>query len=310
MLLLIGLANAEVQTLADMGIDAVVGPVKKSGTWEIPYQFEGNCTPFFSVKLVSGQLVVIDNNEIVLKTKRPGRYRVLLNREGLLKITLSKLEGDERAEIDGGSFIACDRVPVIELNRISPDVWKVGGYTTVQITLRNAGTADAEGILILKNPYNAAPRDPLKKLRVPAGKTVEYNITMLTAKEDTKVLFPKLCFEYSDKYGQSIACTDSTTFRAEKNVPLACISRDGKIEAFNIGYLPTESMGKELLPRDSHLLESKGASQVQNCVIAVKIQKVPFKEIGDEPVYYALILTLLGIIGITVSEKRLKTSKA
>ena len=77
-----------------------------------------------------------------------------------------------------------------------------------------------------------------------------------------------------------------------------------------MGYVPTEINGQELLPRDSILLEREGVSGVENCAITLQIQKLPFKEIKDESVYYSMILTLLGLIGILVSEKRLKTSKA
>ena len=308
--LIVGLAHAEVQTLADIGISPVVGPVDQNKSWEIPYQFGERCTPFFSIHLISGSVTVIDNNKIVLKTKRPGTYRVLLSREGVMTLILARMEGETEARVADQSFIACDRVPVVEINRISPKVWKVGGYTAVSIVLKNRGTADAEGVLILQNPYNAAPIEPLRKISVPAGESVEYNITMLTAKEDTKVLFPKVCFEYADKYGPSIACTDSTTFRAEKNVPIACIVRNNKIELFNMGYVPIEINGTEVLPRDSVLLGHEGISKTENCAITVQIQKLPFEEIRDESAYYSLILTLIGLIGILVSEKRLKTSKA
>ncbi|MDN5358720.1 MAG: hypothetical protein PWP76_563 [Candidatus Diapherotrites archaeon] len=308
--LLLPAALAAVQTFREIGITPTVGPLEKNRSWEIPYEFQEGCTPFASITLLSGKLTVMDGNAVLLKTKRPGTYRVVLKRSGVVRITLERLEGEGEAKIDEKSFIACDRVPVIETNIISPDVWKVGGYTGVSVVLKNTGTADANGVLLLKNPWNAAPLEPPGKITVPAGGETTIQLTMLTTKENSKVLFPGQCFEYRDKYGRAEVCTDSTTFRAEKNVPVACIIYPDTIELFNTGYVETEIKDQILLPRDSiftGINETNGASM---CEIGVKIQKSPFVEETDLSVYYSLILTLLGIIGLLVSEKRLKTSKA
>jgi len=310
LLIVMGIAMAEVQTLENIGISPLVGPVEQNKSWVIPYAFEGNCTPFFSIKLISGMVRVYDGNRLILETKRPGTYRLILREEGLLRIILERLPGEGDARIDPTSFLACDRVPVVEVNRLVPGIWNVGGFTPVRIVLRNRGTAEAQGVIVLQNPYNAAPQDPLPPVTIPAGTEINVDVIMLTVREDSKVLFPKLCLQYADKYGTSEACTESTTFRAELNVPLACIERSGAVEVFNRGYLPTEVGGARLLPRDSQMLGLQAEKELQRCAIRLKIEKGVFEENEDRDVYISMILALLGLLGIVASEKRLKTRKA
>ncbi len=303
-------ARAAVQTLEDMGITPVVTVPEMEHNWTIPYEFKGNCTAFFNVKLVSGTLRVIEGNKTLLYVKKPGSYRVVLKKQGVITLSLRRQEGEARAEIDGRSFIACDRVPVVEIERRVPRVWSVGGFTKVEVILKNMGTAPAKGTLDFENPWNAAPIAPRRKITVPPGESVEYNITFVTAKENPKVLFPGMCFEYRDRYGPNRACIDSTTFRSEKNVPLACTDYGKDIEVFNKGYLPAEVNGEKLMPRDHQTYGKRPEISDGYCATTAKIEKMPFKENRDTSVYISLIWTLLGILGVLTSEKRLKTSKA
>lgn len=308
-ILIVGTAAADVQTLDEMGIDARVGKFDDARTWEIPYEFGEDCTAFFTAILKAGELRVFDGNELVLHAKKPGKYRVLLRGRGLMRIALRRVPGEGEASLDGGSFIACDRVPVVTLEVNVPETWSVGGYTPVTVRLVNRGTADAEGFLVLESPWNAAPLRPPGKIRVPAGGEKEITITMLTLKENNKVLFPRQCFEYRDKYGRVESCADSSVFAARKAVPVGCIDRENGTELFNMGYLDLE-LGPEVIPpRKSAYVGLREGPGEEICAIKVQIQKMPFTENPDVSLALAAILATAGIIGILASEKKLKSSR-
>lgn len=299
-------ALARVQTLEDMGVNARVGVIHDRKEWEIPYEFEGDCTPFFDVALEAGRLQLFDGNEMLLDAKRKGKYRVVLQKGGMLRIVLERKEGEREARLSKESYIACDKVPVVSIDVDVPKVWAVGGYTTVRIVLKNEGTADANGVLIMRSPWNAAPLSLPESVYVPARGQKIIEIAMITIEENNKVLFPRQCF----KYGEHMSCVDTTTFSAEKNLPVECIVEGDKIELFNVGYADIEVGPEVVSPRDSVVLGKNEKQSLERCVIKAEIQKLPFEKDEDISTVFAVILSAAGVVGILASEKRLKTNKA
>ena len=309
LILLLSTTMAAVQTLNDIGIDPRVNIFETAKSWEIPYEFNGGCTPFFNVVLESGELLVFEGDSLLLHARQPGKYRVVLREEGLLRIVLKRNPGEGEARLSKESFIACDHVPVVVLEANVPRTWNVGGFTPVTFRIVNKGTADAEGTLVIDSPWNAAPLTPLEKIRVPAGGHKTVNLTMVTVKENNKVLFPRQCFEYSDKYGESKSCVDSTTFTAKKDVAVACIIKGGKVELYNMGYTSYELNSGEILPRSSMVTSLRDGYAENMCDLKVEIQNLPFRENRDTPFVLAAILAVMGIAGVLASEKKLKIGK-
>ena len=308
--LIVGTAAAAIQTLEDMGVRTYVGNFDDMESWEIPYEFNGKCTAFFTAMLETGELKIFDGNDLLIHTKKPGKYRVILENAGVMRIVLKRMQGDREARLNTDSFIACDRVPVVTMEINVPKTWNVGGFTPVMIRLENRGTAEADGVLTLNSPWNAAPITPPKKIHVPAKGEVNVIILMLTVEENNKVLFPRQCFEYHDEYGRSESCVDSTVFAARKSVPVGCIMREEEIELFNKGYVDLELGSEVIPPRKSIFTGLLSDPGEEICAFQIQIQKIPFMENSNRSIALAAIMAVLGIIGIFASEKKLKTSKA
>ena len=307
---IVGTAAAAVQTLEDMGIQTYVGAFDDVETWEIPYEFKGECTAFFTAVLERGEMRIFDGNDLLIHAKSPGKYRVILGNEGVMRIVLKRIQGDREARISTESFIACDRVPVVTMEINVPKTWDVGGFTPVVVRLKNRGSAEANGVLTLDSPWNAAPLVPPKRVHVPAGEEVSVVIPMLTIEENNKVLFPRQCFEYLDKYGRSESCVDSTVFSARKRVPTGCIVLGEEMELFNGGYLELELNSEVIPPRESIFTGPSSDYGEGICEFYVQIQKIPFIENSNRSIALAAIMAVLGVIGILASEKKLKTSRA
>ncbi len=298
-------ATAGATTLASIGaVPSVYAPLSEKNV-AIPFRFTGSCTPFLEIHLVSGEVRLYYGGHAIFKADQPGWYRVLLPaKSGAVTLQLRRRSYENAAIVDpNGSFVACARVPVVDMNASVPKIWKKGGFTHIYITLRNRGTAPAKIYINIQDPRTSAHL-PTKQVQVPAGAEKTERITMVTARETNRSLLLPICAEYSDQYGEQKACTDFYEFRADKNVAVTLIDLNGQYIVMNSGTEDV-NIGTVLRPGETtvtHLPPELRGAYVE---MLIKMTESPEREVSKKNTLEGIIMGVLGILSLLLSSKTL-----
>jgi len=303
--LLVMASLARAQTLASMGaMPTVYAPLTEKNV-AIPFEFTGICTPFLELHLVSGVASVYYDGRKIFTAKQPGWYRVLLpTKKGAVTLQIKRRSYEDSAAVDPeGSFVACARVPIVDINATVPKLWKKGGYTDIYIKLRNTGTAPAKIYIKISDPRTSAHL-PTREITVAPRSQIIERVRMVTARETNRALLLPICVEYKDQYGEQEACTDFYEFRADKNVAITLIKLGGTYILMNSGTEEV-NLGSPLNPGDiavTHLRPELRDAYVERYI---ELPATPMAKVSDRSGIEGFIMGVLGILSLLLSSKTL-----